>query len=273
MGKVTGVAVHPASGSSNQTSSESWIASDDPSWSFSVSHWTCRTSSGSKSRWQMISINFLKPAFVFWMPPFQYHSPRRKALLFGYGRKSDSENGIFSSRSEWSSWTCPASGSCVGKASALNMRNSPNRLQQDLSSFRAFRLGEGATGCPEKCARGGIASGGGSEACGCGGSSRKRAGRRISRRVLRCARVWESLPMASISTASFASSVVRWVGPAKSWCKHQPYYLMLIVKRFQEHTFTTPDSSTMPGLVVIDASGGDREFFGCASNRRSFFLR
>ena len=108
-GSVITVSVHSASGSSNHASSE---LVGPPRYLFKLSQRIFLISDGLKDSSQIMLTRFLKPSLVFWRPPFQYHSPSRKAVLFGYGRNRGSSSDFGDSKI---SITCASeSGSCEG---------------------------------------------------------------------------------------------------------------------------------------------------------------
>ena len=137
MDNVIDFSFHPASGSSSHMPSES---ADSARRLFRESQGTFLISAGSNDSSQMISINFLKSSFVFCRPPFQYHSPSKKAFLFGDGRMRVSKAGLelVSSNSEYEESDSDAleSGSCNGKVTAWYCRKSPKTL---LSVFSICR--------------------------------------------------------------------------------------------------------------------------------------
>ena len=137
MGNVIVVSIHPASGSSSQAPSES---EDAPRLLLRESQETSLTSAGSKEGLQMIFMSFLKESCVFWVPPFQYHSPSKKAFLFGYGQMRVSKAGLelvlSNSEYEESDSNALESGSCNGKVTAWYCRKSPKTL---LSVFSICR--------------------------------------------------------------------------------------------------------------------------------------
>ncbi len=80
MGKIIVVSFHPASGWSNHESPDSV---DSPRCLLTDSHGTSLMSAEINDWSHIISTKFLKPSFDLCNPPFQYHSPSRKAFLLG----------------------------------------------------------------------------------------------------------------------------------------------------------------------------------------------